>query len=65
MLVITDETPASDAADILEARARRLMAERAAMPCTWQTRGRIAELWVEINAALDEWLKVRAQEHSL
>ena len=60
MLVITDETPASDAADILEARTRRLMAERAALRCTWQTRGRIAELWVEINAALDEWLKVRA-----
>lgn len=60
MLVITDETPASDAADILEARTRRLMAERAALRCTWQTRARRRELWDEIHDSLDEWLRVEA-----
>lgn len=57
---VDDSTPASTVADALEARTRRLMAERARLP-EWGL-GRLArrEALRRIDDALDEWLAVRA-----
>lgn len=48
------DTMIATTAEQLEAKARRLMAERAALPVTWETRARRAELYREILAALEE-----------
>ena len=56
---VTDHATRDEIAEALEARTRRLMAERAGMPCTWQTRQRRGELLQEIQDSLDEWLDVR------
>lgn len=53
---VTDETTAADLRDILKARCRRLMAERAALPPTWQHRADRRRLIGLIDDALDEWL---------
>lgn len=46
-------------ADALEARARRLMAQRAATPTNWQFRKQRAALLIEVDETLDEWLLTR------
>ena len=48
------DTMIGTAAEQAEAKVRRLMAERAALPVTWETRARRAELYREILAALEE-----------
>lgn len=45
--------------ELIEARARRLMAERAALPDAWPHRSKRAELRVEIQTALDQWLEMQ------
>jgi hypothetical protein len=56
---INDLTPHDELAEAMEARSRRLMAELARLPLTWQTRARRRELRQEIEDSLDEWLAVR------
>lgn len=57
--VVTDDTPHAELAEALEARARRLMAERARLPLTWQTRADRVRLLGMVNDCLDEFLAVR------
>lgn len=45
--------------ELVEARCRRLMAERAALPDAWPHRGKRAELRVLIGVAIDQWLELR------
>src|SRR5690606_25445724 len=52
--VAMPETMIGTAIEQAEAKVRRLMAERAAIPLTWETRARRAELYREILAALEE-----------
>src|SRR5690606_32346040 len=47
------ETMIGTAVERAEAKVRRLMAQRAAIPPTWETRARRAELYREILAALE------------
>lgn len=54
--IINDDSTRAETRDALEARARRLMAQRAATPATWQFRKQRTALAVEINETLDEWL---------
>ena len=49
------DTMIGTAAEQAEAKVRRLMAERAAIPLTWETRARRRELDAEIDAGFDEW----------
>lgn len=51
-MTVTDQPTLREAS---EAKVRRLMAQRAALPLTWETRGERAELLVEINAELERW----------
>ena len=53
---ITDDTPADETRDVIEARTRRLMAERARLALTWETRTDRLRLLGLIEDALDEWL---------
>ena len=46
--------------ELIEARCRRLMAERAALPDAWPHRGKRAELGQQIQVALDQWLGLRS-----
>lgn len=41
-----------------EAETRVLMAQRAALPVTWQTRAERAELLGEIDGLLEVWLEL-------
>jgi hypothetical protein len=52
---INDLTPHDELAEAMEARSRRLMAELARLPLTWQTRARRRELEREVNESLDEF----------
>src|SRR5690606_8441953 len=52
--VAMPETMIGTAVEQAEAKVRRLMAQRAAIPLTWETRARRAELYREILAALEE-----------
>lgn len=45
--------------ELAEARCRRLMAERARLSLTWQTRHDRARLLGLVEDALDEWLAAR------
>lgn len=49
---VTDSTPPTLVRDLLEARARRLMAQRAALPNAWPHRAERAELLAEVDATL-------------
>ena len=55
---VTDDTPAHETADLLEARTRRLMAERARLAPTWEHRTDRRRLLGLIDDSLDEWLTV-------
>jgi hypothetical protein len=61
-MTMTTFAPSPDAtrADLLEARARLLMARRSALGVHWNTRERRAEMAAAIERAIDEWLEVRA-----
>ncbi len=53
---ITDDTPTATILDVVEARTRRLMAERAALPCWGDGRRDRTVLVAAIDDSLDEWL---------
>lgn len=55
---MTETTAPDSVRDVVEARCRRLMAERAGLPMTWKTRGDRRELMALIEDELDEWLSV-------
>ena len=58
----TTATPSDDLptrAEWSEAKTRRLMQQRAALPDAWPHRGKRAELMVEIGACIDRWLAER------
>lgn len=46
-------------AEFIEARCRRLMAERASLANTWVHRRDRRDLLTEIDTALDQWLGLR------
>lgn len=52
---ITDDTPANTVLEIIEARTRRLMAERCAVPCWGDGRRDRADKLLDINDSLDEF----------
>lgn len=53
------DTMIGTAAEHAEAEVRRLMAERAAIPLTWETRARRAELDAAILEVFEEWAAAR------
>lgn len=55
---MTETTTPDDVRDVVKARCRRLMAERAGLAMTWKTRGDRRELMALIEDGLDEWLSV-------
>lgn len=56
---ITDESTRAEIAEALEARTRRLMAERARLSLSWQTRADRRRLLALVNDALDEFNSIK------
>ena len=54
-IVVTEDTTRAELAAVLEARTRRLMAERSRLAVTWQTRADRARLLALIDDSLDEF----------
>lgn len=54
------DTMIGTASEQAEAKVRRLMAERAAIPLTWETRPRRDELYRQVLAALEEHAEARS-----
>jgi len=56
---VTDDSPAAVVREAHEARIRRLMAQRAALPVTWEHRAERAALLEQIEDAFGEWERAR------